>query len=698
MKPFHIVRPILALLFILTSAAAALPHGADVQTRPQRTLDRARTARAAIEAAERAGVLSHEEAILLKARSLRAPELLPEAYRGECPDKCGTAVAAEVKAALPDLPEEIAGEILERWTRPACDSYLDTPHFRIHYDTGGGHAILGYPSTAYRDSIAAALERCWSEEISMGFRQPPSDASDPDGGGGNGLYDVYVQNMDPGYLGVCYGQYTVPSTPRTDCTSYIVIDNDYAGYGDAYELMSVTVAHEFCHACQYSSNYTVDVWYMECTSVWIEDVLYDDVDDYMGYLPFYLTYPYASFEWADPTGLRMYGSCIWNFFLTESVDPLMVPEVWSALETGGDVYARTDAALAAHGTTLAESFRTYCVWNWFTGIRDDGSHYEEGEHWPLVTYEVTYSSYPVIDGGPSLSRRPDHMGWNFIRLSNAGGSNDVLDIMYDGPWQSETENYASVNTISTGGSKLECGDIFLDEYGNGSISVPEWDDLSVAAVVIVNASTESQDDDMIYTIDVDCSSPVAGSFTAAAVEAGPSVTLRWVLADPASVVALDVYRAPDVEGPYTRVNEAPIAVVSPGVYIDDDVLPGEELWYELRATLLDGTTDTVGEGPVVARIDGVLGLALARPRPNPLRESASIEFTTPAGAGAAKMTIYDARGRVVRSLVDGAIGSGRHIAVWDGADERGLRVAAGVYFCSLEVPGAVVTEKITVLR
>jgi hypothetical protein len=696
MKTSCIASPALVPLFLLALASAAAPRPTEPAATPQRTYDRTDTARAAIEAAYREGMIDFEEMIMLKARSVYEPGSLPEAYRGRTLDKCGTPTALEIEEALPLLRDDVAEEIRRMRARPVCDTFHETTHFRIHYDTSGGHMILGFPATAFRDSIAVALERCWTEEIAMGFRQPPSDGGDPDGGGGNALYDVYVQDLAPGYLGYCQGSYTVPATPRTDCTSYVVIDNDYAGYGDAYDLMKVTVAHEFCHACQFSSDYEVDAWYMECTSVWIEDVLYDGIDDYRSYLPFYFNYPYASLDWNDATGLRMYGSCAWNFFLAEYVGPSAVPEVWSALESGSDVYAWTDAALAAHGTNLEEAFRTYCVWNWFTASRDDGAHYDEGAYWPLVTYEITYSSYPVIDGGPTLARRPDHMAWNYIRLSNPGGPDDVLNVSYDGPWQSQTPNYASINTIATGGSKSEYGDIFVDQYGNGSLPVTGWHLLDIAAVVVVNASTI--DNDMFYTIDVDRSSPVAGSFTAAAAESGPAVTLRWTLADPAGVTAVNIYRAVDLEGPYEPLNDEPLAASSPGTYVDTDVLPGDFFWYELRATLLDGTEDVVGGGPVSAQVEGALGLALAPPRPNPFRETASIEFTIPSGAGRARIAIYDGRGRLVRVLTDGAVGRGRHVVVWDGTGHTGRRVAAGVYFCSLEVPGAVLARKVTLLR
>jgi flagellar hook assembly protein FlgD len=86
------------------------------------------------------------------------------------------------------------------------------------------------------------------------------------------------------------------------------------------------------------------------------------------------------------------------------------------------------------------------------------------------------------------------------------------------------------------------------------------------------------------------------------------------------------------------------------------------------------------------------------PRPNPFRETASIEFTIPSGPGLGRIAIYDARGRLVRVLVDGAPGRGRHVVTWDGTGDAGERVAAGVYFCSLEVPGAVLARKLTLLR
>ena len=101
-------------------------------------------------------------------------------------------------------------------------TFVDTEHFRIHYDTSGVHKVYGWPTTTFRDAVMMRLEEIWDAEVDQwGFRQPPADGSDPDGGGGNDLYDIYLQNLvsSSGLLGYCQHGYDVPSTPQNDVTS-----------------------------------------------------------------------------------------------------------------------------------------------------------------------------------------------------------------------------------------------------------------------------------------------------------------------------------------------------------------------------------------------------------------------------------------------------------------------------------------------
>jgi len=555
--------------------------------------------------------------------------------------------------------------------------------------------ILNWPDTAYRDSVAAALEKSWEDEVTgLGFRAPPNDGGDPDGGGGNSLYDVYLQNCS-GYYGYTQGSYTVPSTPRSDCTSWIVIDNDYAGFGypDPTDPMKVTVAHEFCHACQFSSNCWADLWYMECTSVWAEDVVFDDINDYRGYIPYYLNYPYASIEWQDGSGLRMYGSCVWNFFLTEAVATGIVPAIWSRLEYTSNETSAFDYCLGLEGTCLEDAYSEYAVWNWFTDTRDDGAHYDEGADWPLVPTQRVYSSYPVVAGSPPLSYRPDHLAWNYIQFSNPGGADEALSIAYSGPLPTACASHVFVNTNTSEDLKSEYCEVAVDGTGHGNGTVFDWYEMSLAAVVVVNASTNQND--MNYTLDVDTCTPVAGSVYAVADR--NSVTLRWTLARPGDVVSLQILRQTGGSD-FEPLNDIPLEPVSPGSFVDTDVRPGEELRYRLVATLWDGSTDLVGPGEVSVRIDGQMGLAMSPPAPNPFSQRVNLEFSLPDGGARARLLVHDVAGRLVATLEDGWLAEGRHSASWDGRDERGRAVASGVYFCTLELPDAVVARKVMLLR
>lgn len=71
--------------------------------------------------------------------------------------------------------------------------------------------------------------------------------------------------------------------------------------------------------------------------------------------------------------------------------------------------------------------------------------------------------------------------------------------------------------------------------------------------------------------------------------------------------------------------------------------------------------------------------------PNPARLQTTIAFELPGNAGAIvpDLLICDVRGRLVRRLGAGFPGPGKHEVVWDGKDDKGVRVTGGVYFCQL---------------
>ncbi len=95
---------------------------------------------------------------------------------------------------------------------------------------------------------------------------------------------------------------------------------------------------------------------------------------------------------------------------------------------------------------------------------------------------------------------------------------------------------------------------------------------------------------------------------------------------------------------------------------------------------------------------GRTAVALHPPTPNPFRATTAIVFELPESASV-DVTVYDVRGRLVRSLLaNEARSPGRHIARWDGRDDRGHGVASGVYFVRLEVAGWVATRRAVLLK
>jgi hypothetical protein len=84
-------------------------------------------------------------------------------------------------------------------------------------------------------------------------------------------------------------------------------------------------------------------------------------------------------------------------------------------------------------------------------------------------------------------------------------------------------------------------------------------------------------------------------------------------------------------------------------------------------------------------------------RPNPLRAGTEIRFDLPS-TSSVLLDIFDVTGRRVRVLENGTRAPGRHAAAWDGRDQSGARVAAGIYFYRLQAGEFQDIRKMVVLR
>jgi len=130
---------------------------------------------------------------------------------------------------------------------------------------------------------------------------------------------------------------------------------------------------------------------------------------------------------------------------------------------------------------------------------------------------------------------------------------------------------------------------------------------------------------------------------------------------------------------------------------------GTETWtdtFSLRVNGLDTehTTELITDiGETDAQCALPISFALGQNVPNPFNAETHISFSIKE-AGEVDLTIYNALGQAVKSLVDGVRTPGNYMVRWDGKDERGMQVSSGVYFYQIATGRYSETKKMVMLR
>lgn len=83
--------------------------------------------------------------------------------------------------------------------------------------------------------------------------------------------------------------------------------------------------------------------------------------------------------------------------------------------------------------------------------------------------------------------------------------------------------------------------------------------------------------------------------------------------------------------------------------------------------------------------------------PNPARNGAELHYALPRGEEH-DLSIYDLRGRLVRRVVSGQAEAGTYTRRWDGRNEGGTPVSAGIYFARLRIGAEVISQRIIVMK
>lgn len=261
--------------------------------------------------------------------------------------------------------------------------------------------------------VAEAAENSWDVEVGdLGYDEPVS--------GGEKImviFDDTDEFLPAGSIGV--------TGFLSNGDVYIAVD---PWLSEGY--LKITVAHELFHTIQigYDPGFMMTnqgINWAEATAVWVQDVVYNNVNEYLAYLDDFFDYPdYSIFaSLTPPDTLFEYALNVWPTFLTEYVgDDDIIREIWenysgSHVPYNDQVKIRdivTDA-VDFYGYDLPEVFREFTLWNM------SSEEYSEGEDFPSVTaLEGVEDVYHDINS----SFAPALYGTNYLYFENFGHDGD----------------------------------------------------------------------------------------------------------------------------------------------------------------------------------------------------------------------------------------------------------------------------------
>jgi hypothetical protein len=389
-----------------------------------------------IEQDAKQGIISPDEATIYRALAIVRPAALPTKYLDvtAVPGKCAT---DEVREAMKVILSDSARyksyyEVLSRpVTQEVCQSGLG--YFWLHYDITGDNAVPliddnnnEIPDFVERGAIIA--DSCWRYEVlKLGHLPPPSDGTQ---GGGVDKYDIYFMRV--GVYGYTQSELPGPNA-WNDYSSFIVVHCDYAGFppnqdptGNAFGALKVTIAHEFYHAIQFAYDIGEEIYFMEESSTWMEDMVCPEVNDNYNYLPSFYTVPQVGLE---KTGNHEYAAFVWPKFLQERFGPRVMRDIWTECRFSSSIDAWY-RVLDTLGSNLGDEFVRFLVWNYHTGDRAIPGTFASGADYPQV--HVMRYSETIPDLNRNSTEPPDPFASNYIVINNYNGTGGILTFDFTG--------------------------------------------------------------------------------------------------------------------------------------------------------------------------------------------------------------------------------------------------------------------------
>jgi hypothetical protein len=417
-RPALILAACLALAAPVSASAAERPGGGDLHSASSR-----HEATATLEEAKALldghGVKTGKELThVLKDLTIRLRSL-PEKQQRE----------AYALLARPTLGQAQGGEDAYSVNEAAASPYC-TAHFCVHWvdtsaDAPPATSSDGDSIPDYVQTMSNVFENVFAvENVQLNWREPTGDGTR---GGDFNKVDVYIKQLgDQGIFG-----YSTPDPGQTSNSqaAYLVMDNDfshaeYPRYDSPLPPMQVTAAHEYNHVLQFGYDVLQDAWMFEATAVWMEDKVYDDVNDYVSYLGAWSKLTglpltrFNSYDLTDKYNVKVYGDAVWNRWLEERYGQEVIRTAWEkSLQTTPPSFAPDayDAALLTKGTTFFDAFTRFAAdtaeWNSSAGA------FEEGGTWPDLERA---SQSTIAPDGNGVTGRLDHAAYALINVKPTG--------------------------------------------------------------------------------------------------------------------------------------------------------------------------------------------------------------------------------------------------------------------------------------
>ncbi len=214
----------------------------------------------------------------------------------------------------------------------------------------------------------------------------------------------------------------------------------------------------------------------------------------------------------------------------------------------------------------------------------------------------------------------------------------------------------------------------------------------------------------LYTIGRDDNNtlPVQLSSFTANISASNYVMLKWATQSETNALGFRIYRGNsnildtavmlNVLIPATNTSQMQIYS-----YHDTEVAEAGTYYYWLQNLDMGGASEYHGPvtisiepshqgGPSIPQITSLQSIY-----PNPFNPSTTIAFSL-AAAGITNVSVYNARGQMVRQLMNSQMNSGNYRVSWDGRDSNGRAAASGIYNIVMRSGGKTYSQKAVLMK